>query len=290
MMEDTGLRSTEPGWSSRSTALPILQGAEPFSADGDSDLGRVGILISHGFTGTPASVAGWAKHLAAAGYSVRVPLLPGHGTSWQDMNTTGWPDWYGELERAYASLSAQCDQVVLMGLSMGGTLVTRLAEQVGDAVAGLVLVNASYGTKRRDARVARFVAPLLASRPGIGSDIKLQVAREPGYDRVPLRAFVSLQQLWKLVVADLAKVKAPVLYFHSTEDHVVDELSGQLLHAGATSTTVTEIALPNSYHVATLDNDAPQIFQTSAEFVGRVTRTGVTPQMPSDSATRGTAQ
>ena len=77
-----------------------------------------------------------------------------------------------------------------------------------------------------------------------------------------------------MVVPDLPKVTAPILFFHSTEDHVVDELSGQLLHAGASATTVTEVALTNSYHVATMDYDAPQIFAGSVEFVHTHTTVG----------------
>jgi carboxylesterase len=94
---------------------------------------------------------------------------------------------------------------------------------------------------------------------------------------MPLRAFVSLQDLWRVVVADLSKITEPVLYFHSTEDHVVDGLSGRLLHAGASSTTVTEVPLTNSYHVATVDNDAEQIFAGSVDFIKQQIATTASP-------------
>jgi carboxylesterase len=243
--------------------VPLLPGAEPFVADG----GPVGVVISHGFTGTPASMRPWAQHLAAAGFTVRLPRLPGHGTSWPEMNATRWSDWYAEIARAHDDLRERCEHVFAMGLSMGGTLVTRLAEERPDEVAGLVLVNPSYGTDRFDARFARFIAPFVSSRPGIGSDIKKPGEREPGYDRLPLRAFVSLQRLWTLTLADLARVKAPVLMFRSRVDHVVEPTSGRLLSAGATSTTVREVILEDSYHVATMDYDAEQIFAGSVEFV-----------------------
>jgi len=155
---------------------------------------------------------------------------------------------------------------------MGGTLVTKLAEDLGDAISGLVLVNPSYGTDRFDARFARYLTWAIKSRPAIGSDIKKQGVVEPAYDRTPIVAFVSLQEAWKVVNADLAKITAPIRYYHSTEDHVVEPLSGRLLHAGATSTTVEEIALPNSYHVATMDNDAETIFIGSVEFIRKHTR------------------
>jgi carboxylesterase len=247
--------------------LPILEGAHPFAADGAGDSARIGVLVSHGFTGTPQSMRPWADHLAEAGFAVRLPRLPGHGTRWQDLNDTRWSDWYGEVRRSYDELAARCDVVFACGLSMGGTLVTKLAEDLGDGIAGLVLVNPSYGTLRRDAAFARYLTWAVKSRPGIGSDIKKPGIAELSYDKTPLKAFVSLQDLWKVVVADLGKLTAPVLFYHSTEDHVVEELSGRLLHAGATSTTVTEIPLENSYHVATVDNDADTIFTGSVDFI-----------------------
>lgn len=244
--------------------MALLPGAEPFSADG----GPVGVVVSHGFTGTPASVRPWAEHLAAAGYTVRLPLLPGHGTRWQDTNRTTWTDWYAAVEQAYDEVAARCDTVFACGLSMGGTLVTRLAQQKGTAISGLVLVNPAYGTQRFDAKLAPFIAWAVKSRPGIKSDIKKPGVEELGYDRTPVPAFASLQQLWKTTVADLARVTAPVLMFRSAEDHVVDPLSAKLLKAGATSTTVREVVLADSYHVATLDNDAPTIFDGTVEFIG----------------------
>ncbi|HEY0169014.1 MAG TPA: alpha/beta fold hydrolase [Jatrophihabitans sp.] len=259
--------------------MPILAGAEPFAVDGDGAAGRTGVLISHGFTGTPQSMRPWAEHLAAQGYSVRLPRLPGHGTTWQELNATPWTDWYAEIRRGYDELAARCDTVFACGLSMGGSLVTRLAEdlagQPSSKLGGLVLVNVAYGTMRKDAALAKYVARALPSRPGIGSDIKKAGVTELAYDRTPLRAFVSMQAMWRLVIADLAKITVPILYFHSAEDHVVDALSGKLLHDGATSTTVREVSLPDSYHVATLDNDAELIFTGSVDFISQHTRTGV---------------
>ena len=243
--------------------MPVLPGAEPYSADG----GAVGVLVCHGFTGTPQSMRPWAEHLAGAGYTVRLPRLPGHGTTWQELNATRWQDWYAEVERAHAELARRCETVFAVGLSMGATLATRLAEEKGKAVAGLVLVNPSYGTERFDARFAKYIGWLVKSRPGIGSDIKKAGASELSYDRTPVRAFASLQLLWQLVVDDLVRVTAPVLMFRSTDDHVVEPLSGRLLRQRATSTTVREVILEDSYHVATLDNDAQRIFDGTVAFI-----------------------
>jgi len=240
--------------------VDLLAGAEPFAVDA----GSVGYVLSHGFTGTPASMRPWAEHLASAGFSVRLPRLPGHGTTWQDANTTTWPDWYGAVEAAYEDLAARCDQVFAAGLSMGATLVTRLAERRD--VAGLVLVNPSLATERRDAAFAKYIAWAVKSRRAIGGDIKKPSEQEPSYDRLPVRAFVSLQKLWKVTVADLADVRCPILMYRSRIDHVVEPSSGRLLIERATSTTVREVLLEDSYHVATLDNDAQVIFDGSVDF------------------------
>ncbi len=241
----------------------VLPGAEPYSAD----RGPVGVLLSHGFTATPRSVRPWAEYLAAAGCTVRLPRLPGHGTTWQDANSTSWQDWYGEIRQAYRQLQARCETIFAAGLSMGGTLVTRLAEEEGDGLAGLILVNPSFATERFDARFARYICWLVRSRPGLGSDIKAPHEDTLGYDRTPVRAFASLQRLWRVVLADLHRVTAPVLMFRSVEDHVVEPLSGALLLRGATSTSVREVLLENSYHVATMDHDAPLIFEGSLAFI-----------------------
>jgi carboxylesterase len=248
---------------------PVVAGAEPFAAEGSGDNARIGVLISHGFTGSPVSMRPWADHLAAAGYTVRLPVLPGHCSTWQELDKTHWTDWYAEIRRAYAELDERCDVIFGCGLSLGGALVLKLAEDIGpDAkLAGLVVVNPAIGTMRKDAGLAKYLARVVRSRPGLGNDIKKAGVDEHCYDRTPLKPLVSMMQMWRLVVADLAEITVPVLLFRSTTDHVVDPLSAKLLHAGATSTTVTEVPLPNSYHVATLDNDAELIFTGSADFI-----------------------
>jgi carboxylesterase len=242
---------------------PKARDTEPYAADG----GRIGVVLSHGFTGTPASMRPWAEHLAAAGCSVRLPLLPGHGQSWRETNRSTWQQWYAAVETAYDELRRQCDVVFGCGLSMGGTLVTRLAELHPDGIAGLVLVNPAFGTARLDAKLAPYISWLVRSRPALGGDIKKPGVAEPAADRTPVVAFASLQRLWKVAVADLATLRAPVLLYRSREDHVVDPLSAQLLKAGAVNTDIREILLEESYHVATLDNDAPTIFAGSLEFI-----------------------
>jgi len=250
--------------------MPIMPGAEPFRHEG----GPAGVLLCHGFTGTPQSMRPWGDRLAAAGLAVSCPRLPGHGTRWQDMNETRWPDWYAELEGALTQLRSRTEQVFVGGLSMGGTLAIRLAEQRGADVAGLVLVNPSLATERWDVRLLPVLSRVLGSRPGVANDIKKPGARELAYDRVPLKAALSLQALWATTRADLGTVDQPLLTFRSPQDHVVEPLSGRLLLEGISSTDVEERLLPDSYHVATLDNDAEAIFTGSVDWIRARSRVG----------------
>lgn len=243
--------------------MPVLPSCEPYAADG----GETGIVILHGFTGSPISVHPWAEHFAAAGLTVRLPRLPGHGTRWQDLNDTRWPDWYGEVERAFDALRERCTQVFVAGLSMGGTLALHLAGERGDQVAGVIVVNASLDTADKRAWLLPYAAKIFRSFPPIGDDIHKPGVREGAYPRLPLRAAASLQELWAETRARLAGITAPVLAFRSAVDHIVPASSLALLRSAATGTTVTEVVLPDSYHVATLDFDAPQIFAESLAFV-----------------------
>jgi carboxylesterase len=239
----------------------VQPGAEPFAADG----GPTGVLVLHGFTGSPRTVRPWAEHLAAAGLTVRAPRLPGHGTRWQDLGTTGWQDWYGAAEQAFAELRGRCEQVFVTGLSMGACLALRLAETQGAAVSGVVAVNPSLAPDTRLFVLAPVLKHVIPSLPGIAGDIKKPGASEGGYQRIPVKAAATLPALWKLTARNLAAVTQPLLVYRSTVDHVVGPASMRVLRAGLP--TVEVISLDDSYHVATLDNDAPAIFDGTLAFI-----------------------
>ncbi|MGQ0632652.1 MAG: alpha/beta hydrolase [Sporichthyaceae bacterium] len=246
--------------------MPLLAGAEPFHHAG----GPVGVLLCHGFTGSPQSLRGWAGELAAAGLTVALPRLPGHGTRWQDMNITRWDDWYGCVDREFRALRERCEQVFVMGLSMGGTLSLRLAQCHGSDVAGLAVVNPSVIGLDPRLKVLPLLHRVLPSLAGIGSDIKKPGAIELAYPRIPLKALDSLRQAWDTVRADLPRVTSPLLVMRSMIDHVVEPESARLILSRVSSVDVTEIVLHDSYHVATLDNDAGRIVTASLDFVARL--------------------
>jgi carboxylesterase len=245
----------------------VLPGAEPFDLPGSGDSARTGVLLVHGFTGNPSSMRPWGEHLATAGFTVRGPRLPGHGTTWQDCNASTHEQWTAAVEEAFDQLAATCDRVFVAGLSMGGTLATRLAEVRPDDVAGLLLVNPALFTQRLDAKLLPLIARLTSNWAPIGSDIKKPGVTESAYDRLPTRAMVQLRRLWVLTRADLGRVTAPTVVFHSIDDHVVEPVNSETLLAGIASADTTEVVLRDSYHVATLDNDAPLIFERSVAWI-----------------------
>ena len=260
--------------SDRAPDVAIMPGAEPFDLPGgDGPDGRTGVLLVHGFTGTPMSMRPWCEHLAAEGFAVRCPLLPGHGTRWQDCNQVDEDAWVRAAGDAYDALAADCDRVFVAGLSMGGTIAVRLAELRADSVAGLVVVNPSLLTRRLDARLLPVLARVTGSWAPIGSDIKKAGVVEQAYDRLPLGGMMALRRLWAATRADLHRVTTPVLAFTSVEDHVVEPESTDLLLDGVSSEDVTKVLLEDSYHVATLDNDAPLIFARTAAWIRERTRT-----------------
>ncbi len=230
----------------------------------------IGVLVCHGFTGSPASMRPWATALAERGFAVEMPRLPGHGTTWQEMNKTGWADWYAEAARAFERLCAANDTVVLAGLSMGGALMLRLAADHPDRVAGVVVVNPAVATERKDVLALPLLKHVIGSFPAIGNDIKKPGVDEHAYPKTPLRAAASMMAAWKPLRADLVRVTAPLLYFKSATDHVVDPSSQKIILGSVASPDVELRMLEESYHVATLDNDAPLIFEESIAFIERV--------------------
>jgi len=246
---------------------------EPFhaSATPRPDGQRVGVLLSHGLTGTPASMRPWAEYLAGHGYAVSVPLLPGHATRWQDLNTRRWSDWYGEIQLAFDKLRVDCDRVVVGGLSMGGGLALQLAADRGRDIAGVMVVNPAVNIDRLDVKLLPVLKHLVPAMPGIASDIQKPGVTERGYPRTPLKAVHSMLQGYQGVRAALPNVTQPLLLITSMVDHVVDPSSARIIRSTVSSRDLTELQLANSYHVATLDNDAPAIFDASLEFVRRVT-------------------
>ena len=251
-------------------SAPVIAGAEPYSASGDNR----GALVLHGFTGNPQSMRGLAVALADAGFTVELPLLPGHGTAMEEMVGTRWKDWSHAAEQAYVELAARTDSVVVVGLSMGGSLSVWLAEHHPE-IAALSLVNPLLVPP--DADTVAFVQEMIDAgdevAPGIGSDIALEGVAESAYPGMPLQAALSLFEGVAEVEALLSQVACPVLLFTSTQDHVVDPKSSARLVEKAKG-PVDQVVLARSYHVATLDYDKDEIETRTVAFLSGVLAVG----------------
>src|SRR4051794_27347790 len=161
----------------------------PFSAPG----GPHGALVLHGFTGNPSSMRGVAEALAAAGFAVELPLLPGHGTSIEDMLTTRFTDWAATVEEAFLDLAGRTDRVVVAGLSMGATLAAWVTAR-NPGVAGLVAVNGMFEPPAPSflEMLRTTVEQGIDRFPGIGSDIALPGVSEGAYPETPIVPLMSL--------------------------------------------------------------------------------------------------
>ncbi|WP_427132640.1 alpha/beta hydrolase [Pseudarthrobacter sp. S9] len=252
--------------------MSIAPDHSPFSSPFTGTGPRTGVVVSHGFTGSPHGVRDWARSLADAGYAVRMPLLPGHGTSWQELGAARWQDWHAALDAAYLELAEECEYVFVAGLSMGGALALRIAAT--RPVSGTVVVNPGLVIDDRRAPLAGILKYVLKSTPAIANDILKPGMDEGAYPRTPVAAAHEVNKMFKDTVRLLPRITAPVRVYRSAVDHVVSDSSMAALRRGLTHAPLEVIRLENSYHVATMDNDAPEIFHGTAEFIRSVVATG----------------
>lgn len=247
------------------TGTAVMRGAEPASYAG----GDVGVLVLHGFTGCPQSLRGLAEAFARGGLTVELPLLPGHGTSVDDLARTRWEDWCAAAEAAYAELASRCTTVFVAGLSMGGSLACWLTSRHPE-IAGVVVVNPMIEPPAeafRDMLRSALDAGVEVA-PAIGSDIARQGVTELAYDGAPVRSALSLFEGVDELLPKLGDIRCPVLVFTSADDHVVPPVSSDLL-ARRVAGPVERVRLERSYHVATLDWDAEGIESEAVDFVTR---------------------
>ena len=244
----------------------ILAGAEPFRYDGS----EVGVLVIHGFTGSPQSMRPLGQALHRAGFSVSGPRLAGHGVSPDAMSRTGARDWVASVESAYAELRARTKRIFVAGLSMGGTLALYMAAMHAAEIAGVVPINAVVRLDSPDLAAIALAAGMPATVPGIGSDIKKPGVFELAYAEVPVRCVAEIHALVGVTHALLPRIACPALIVTSREDHVVPPENGDLIAQRLGSGRMERLILDHSYHVATLDNDSELIAESAIGFIRSV--------------------
>ncbi len=243
--------------------LAILAGAEPLSVAG----GPTGVLVIHGFTGSPQSMRPLALACADAGHTVEMPRLPGHGTTVEDMLTTGWDDWSAHVDQAYLELASRCERVVVTGLSMGGALTLWLASRHPEIAAIAIVNSAGKPDAERKAGVVAAIEAGLETVDAIGNDIAKEGAVEVAYDKTPLRPLLSLVEATEKL--DLGAIACPSLIIYSEQDHVVPPETAAYIAERVTG-AATVVPLKDSFHVATLDHDADRINELVVDFIAEV--------------------
>lgn len=232
------------------------------------------VLLIHGFTSGPRSMRPWADAVLEAGYSVSLPVLPGHGTRWEDLAATGHAAWTAAVEDEFEALAGTHRRVFVAGLSMGGTLALHLG--IRRDPAGIVLVNPALSMVDRTAPLAGVLKRFVASVPAIANDIARPGQDEGAYRRTPVAAVHELRRLIAATRRRLDEVRAPVLAYRSLTDHIVSERGLDALRrtlVGMHPSGLPRLQLrflERSFHVATLDYDADALFAGSVDFFNRL--------------------
>jgi carboxylesterase len=235
------------------SSFPVRPGAEAFSL-GE---GPVGVLMVHGFTGSPASMRPIGARLAARGLAVEAVRLPGHGTNIEELRTRRWVEWVDEAGRGLDALRARCRTIVAFGQSMGGAVVLRLvASRPGD-VEGIALANPYVFDARH------LVIPVgrlfLREVGGVANDIAKPGEDESADERMPVPAVAEMAAMLRRVRRDLPSVRVPAVIFVSGADHVIPKSGARKVYERIGSERKELVPCPRSYHVVTLDYDAPLV-------------------------------
>ena len=240
---------------------------QDWRAIGTGENGKIAIIFLHGFTGSPMSMRPWAEFFHERGFTVSVPLQPGHGTVAKDLNHIKWQEWPAKAEAELEWAHAQGFTVFIFGFSMGGSVTLNVALTHSSSLAGIVLVNPMAHVKFVPPQVAWFLSRFKKERESVGDDIKKPGMTEHGYDTLPAVGAYQLIKMLSYTRKRLHDVTVPMMLLHSKDDHTLPVSNTEIIMKGVGSIQKQRIELLNSYHVATLDYDAEIIFENSRLFV-----------------------
>jgi carboxylesterase len=242
---------------------PVLEGAEEFNL-GD---GPVGALLVHGFTGSPQGLRGLGDYLAERNVAVEGIRLPGHGTTWQDLDARQSDEWVTAVQQGFSKISRGRTASFVVGLSFGAALALDFAARNPEPPEGVVGIATFLGTKDPRRFLAPIIARLIKSLPGVGSDIADPAMVELAYDRLPTTATLSMLRLCRRTKAELHRVRCPVLLMHSHHDHTAPPTTPRFIYDKISSGDKEIVWVDNSYHVLTLDVDREQVFKRTYDFI-----------------------
>lgn len=240
--------------------MSILQGAEPYLLSG----GTKGVLLVHGFTGSPAEMRPLADYLHGCGYTVLAPLLPGHGTSIEDLEQKHWLDWYLAVQDAYDELKRSCSKIYFVGISMGGLLCLKLAAQ--EHAQKLVVMSTPIALHDRRAPLVPFISMFKKYVRKGRRNYNINRAYNISYSKYPLKSLKSMLELLAQVKAVLPQITVPTLVVQSLVEKTVQPRSAEYIYDRIKSTDKEILWLKNSGHMVTLDEEREIVFQRIRDF------------------------
>lgn len=230
---------------------------------------RIGVLLVHGLTSTPQSLRELGSAFASHGIDVEAVLLPGHGTTPEDLETTNWEEWYEAVRGGLDRLRPRCDRLFICGQSMGGALALHAAAR--EPLDGVITLAGFLYLKDWRAKFIPALKHVMHWRKCIGNDIADPNRRdEVCYDRISLSTIEQLIALGATVRGELHKIEVPALVMQSRVDHVVPPDTADLIYDGLSSPDKEMVRLPNSYHVISMDFDFGTVVERSVRFMRRV--------------------
>ena len=243
-----------------------LPQARPF----DFPEGEHGVLLIHGFTGSPSHMRLVGEGLRERGFAVRGILLPGHGETPEAMGKATWQDWAQASREAAADMRAKYKYLTVAGLSMGGCLALMLAEQMeADACVSIAAPMKTTARFRSLAPVAAKVHPMVHKRAD-GSRSTLNADYDIGYDSYPLSSVAHLSAIMRKAKRDLALIHCPILVVQSHGDKTVTADSPDMILNGVSSAVKARLWLDDAPHVCTISPEYPKIVQAMDEFLRKV--------------------
>jgi carboxylesterase len=227
------------------------------------------VLCVHGLTGTPYEVRPPAEALAQAGFLCEGLLLPGHGSTPEELAVTPRNAWVEAVLRAHDALAERHARVYVLGLSLGGVLALALAQR--RALAGAIVLAAPFDLGRLVRTAVPWLWPVVRSLPKTPAILDDAArARHPGYDRMPLRAVNELLLLAREVERELPAVRAPVQLIFSRRDPTVPPHNAERILRALPSGDRELHWLENSAHVLPVDRERDLVARRVVEFLLRL--------------------
>ncbi|MFC2054314.1 alpha/beta hydrolase [Chloroflexota bacterium] len=230
--------------------------------------GSTGILLIHGFTGSPPEMLLVGDYLNERDLTVSAPLLPGHGTSAEDLNTRAWEDWTSHVESALGDLQKRCETVFVAGLSLGALLTLYLATQ-HDELAGAISYSAPMGIADRRIYllpVIKRLTPNIPKSEDFMTDPEAKL-RNWSYETVPTSAAHEVLKFMGEVKHLLPRINCPLLIINSSKDPEIRLDSGQYVYVHTSSADKKLIVLHNCGHVITIDSEWEQVAGETYKFI-----------------------